>query len=136
MEPRCGRGAGGGESGTPAEVHRPLGDGGCDRAGAACVLIAALLTPGLARADAIDGNWCDSKGGYLEIRGPQILTPGGARMAGDYSRHAFRYVAPDGERHAGATIDMVLADEDTIHLVNVTAPDGTEVWRRCSAPVS
>ena len=72
----------------------------------------------------------------MEIRAPEILTPGGTRMPGDYPRHACRYVAPAGEDHAGATLDMVFVDEDTVHLVNTAAPDGIEVWRRCDAPVS
>jgi hypothetical protein len=100
------------------------------------LLTALLLNAAPAHADAIDGNWCNPEAGYMEIRGADILTPGGTRMAGDYSRHAFRYIAPAGETRAGATLDMVLVDDDTIHLVNTTAPDGIEVWRRCSAPVS
>ena len=67
-------------------------------------------------ADAIDGNWCHSDGRRFTIRGPEIVTPGGTRMEGNYSRHWFSYTAPAPEPGAGQTIFMALADENTVYL--------------------
>ena len=44
-----------------------------------------VLSAAPAFADAIDGDWChQASGRHLSIRGPQIVTPGGKRMEGDY----------------------------------------------------
>jgi hypothetical protein len=48
---------------------------------------AALLFAAPAQADAIDGDWCREDGKRMSIRGPDIVTPGGKAMRGDYSRH-------------------------------------------------
>lgn len=62
------------------------------------VLAVATLVLGVGtgplRADAIDGEWCDSNGQHFTIKGPEILTPEGTRTTGDYSRHAFSYRNP------------------------------------------
>ena len=103
------------------------------RRGASFVLAAAatlLLAPALARADAIDGNWCAADGRVMTIEGPRILTPGGHRITGDYSRHAFSYVVPAGESDAGATIAMVLLNEETVRLHPVNGAED-EIWHRC-----
>src|SRR5262245_16090896 len=49
-----------------------------------------------ARADAIDGEWCLGPA-HFAIDGPNILTPGGNRIQGNYSRHGFLYVVPANE---------------------------------------
>jgi hypothetical protein len=100
---------------------------------ASFVLVAAggsLLAPALAHADAIDGHGCAADGRVMTIAGASILTPGGTRMTGDYSRHAFSYVAPAGERDAGATIAMVLLNEETVRL-NPGNGAADEIWHRC-----
>lgn len=103
-------------------------------AGAAAM---ALLAVAPARADAIDGNWCHVDGRRFSIQGPQIVTPGGARLAGNYSRHYFSYVVPATELPAGQTIGMTLLDENTVHLRAATAADATpEVWKRCAPSIS
>lgn len=89
-----------------------------------------------ALADAIDGNWCHVEGGNLEIQGPKIMTPGGTRMTGEYSRHTFRYVAPNGERAAGSTINMALVDDETLHLLIEGGDGEIEIWRRCAVHTS
>jgi hypothetical protein len=96
------------------------------------VLIAAasLLAPTLAHADAIDGHWCAADGRVMTIEGPRVLTPGGRQITGDYSRHAFSYVAPVGERDAGATIAMVLLNEETVRLDPGNGA-ADEIWHRC-----
>ena len=101
----------------------------------AAFAIAALPVPAL--ADAIDGHWCNDKAGYMSIRGPDIVTPGGVPMQGIYGRHSFSYVAPTADPHAGETINMILLDEYTVHLTVGAAGDTPpEVWHRCQAPTS
>lgn len=105
----------------------------------AMLLAGAALACGLAspaHADAIDGNWCHPQRGQLEIRGPQVVTPGGASLTGNYSRHAYEYVAPAGEAFGGKTVNMALVDDETVHLLIVDGPSSIEVWHRCTAPVS
>jgi hypothetical protein len=85
-------------------------------------------------ADAIDGAWCH-EGVRLTISGPAIVTPGGAKTQGDYSRHAFSYVAPPSDSNSGTTISMRLLNEDTMQLrAGAQAP--TETWLRCGPPIS
>jgi hypothetical protein len=87
-----------------------------------------------ALADAIDGDWCHAEGGRLSISGPQITTPGGAKITGDYDRHHFSYVVPASEPGAGATVTMILLSELQMRL---RPPTGDEqLWRRCGKPVS
>jgi hypothetical protein len=66
----------------------------------------------------------------MTIAGPAITTPGGAAIAGAYTRHAFSYVVPAGERGAGGAVDMVMLDEDTIQL-DPGAGAELEIWQRC-----
>jgi hypothetical protein len=92
--------------------------------------LVSAIAPCVARADAIDGNWCAADGRVMTIEGPAILTPGGHRTTGDYSRHAFSYVVPDGESQAGSEIFMVLLNEETVEI----DPGGSaehEIWHRC-----
>jgi hypothetical protein len=92
--------------------------------------LVCAMAPCAARADAIDGNWCAADGRVMTIEGPVILTPGGHSITGDYSRHAFSYVVPDGESQAGSKVVMVLLNEETIEL---DPGGGTEheIWHRC-----
>ena len=98
------------------------------------VLFAALFVSGPARADAIDGNWCHEDGRRLTIKGPQLTTPGGAEIEGDYDRHGFVYVVPAREPDAGATISMVLLSETQMRMKAPSNPD--QLWRRCGKPIS
>ncbi|MEK9831462.1 MAG: hypothetical protein VW453_02615 [Rhodospirillaceae bacterium] len=102
---------------------------------AAATVLLLATTP--ANADAIDGDWCHPDLGRMEIRGPEIVTPGGTRLSGDYDRHGFRHTVPAGEPGPGARVDMVLVDDDTLHRIVAPSPDAAiEVWRRCRAQVS
>ena len=74
------------------------------------------MLAGPALADAIDGNWCHTDGRRFTIRGPEIVTPGGKRMEGNYSRHWFSYVAPAPEPGAGETDLHDAANENTVYL--------------------
>ena len=103
------------------------------------VTLALLAPAGSAWADAIDGHWCFADGRRLSISGPDLVTPGGKRMTGDYDRHAFAYVVPDGELGAGSTVFMVQLNEETIWVKIGTPPStasDSETWRRCSERVS
>ena len=92
-----------------------------------------LATPAL--ADAIDGAWCRDSGLRLMINGPAIVTAAGSKTQGDYSRHAFSYVAPAGDPGAGTTISMRLLSEETMQLrAGPQAP--VETWNRCGPPIS
>jgi hypothetical protein len=98
---------------------------------AAAAALATLAAP--ARADAIDGDWCADDGRHLSIRGPAITTPGGIETDGDYARHAFNYVVPEGEASAGQSVAMTLLNENT---VDVQADGRTETWLRCKPAIS
>jgi hypothetical protein len=100
---------------------------------AAAIMAASLLPAKPALADRIDGNWCYTDGRHLSIDGPAIITPGGTSMTGEYDRHGFRYVVPEGEADAGAQVDMIQFDDYTIQ-VTTTQPGGarrTETWKPC-----
>jgi hypothetical protein len=104
----------------------------------AAAALGLMLVAAPAFADAIDGDWChQASGRRFFIRGPQIVTPGGTSMAGDYSRHWFNYVVPAPEPGAGKTVFMQLLDENTVHLRlgDQTAAD-PETWIRCSPTTS
>ena len=104
---------------------------------------AAIVTlPGIARADSIDGDWClANTKKYMTIQGVQIVTPGGSRTEGNYSRHAFDYVIPPPEAQAGQTVAMILVNENTVNLivgakfVSRGAPN-VETWLRCNRPTA
>ena len=104
------------------------------------ILVRILLVGGLvfligastARADAIDGQWCLGSS-HFEINGPNIRTPGGNQITGNYDRHGFEYVVPANEDGAGTQIVMVLLNEETLRLTRGSQPP--ETWRRCK-PVS
>ena len=101
------------------------------RAAACLALFGALATP--ARADRVDGEWCDAKGLRIVIQGDVITTPGGARVSGSNRRHVFSYDAPAGEALAGH-VRFQQHDDD---LMRSTSDDaaGERDWRRCR-PVS
>ncbi|MBI2716368.1 MAG: hypothetical protein HYX37_18255 [Rhizobiales bacterium] len=102
----------------------------------AAIILSALAGPAL--ADAIDGNWCHSDGRRFSIRGPEIVTPGGKQMEGQYSRHWFNYTVPAPEAGAGETIFMTLANENTVHLRRGEQASGNpqETWVRCAPSIS
>ena len=101
--------------------------------GAAAALV---LGAGLAQADAIDGKWCRKDGRRMEIDGTRIITPGGADMTGDYSRHSFRYRVPEKEEHGGTLRFLRLRGENWVYAYPADQPGADpEIWERCT-PVS
>jgi hypothetical protein len=105
-------------------------------------LAAVLLPSGRAWADVIDGDWCATNDGrHLSIKGPEIVTPAGTRMQGDYTRHSFVYVVPRPEPGAGQTVAMQLINEETVNLrigasLAAAAQAPVQVWHRCAPRVS
>lgn len=101
----------------------------------AIAFIAGVSAATPALADAIDGDWCSDDRKRMSIQGPAIVTPGGHRIAGDYSRHAFSYVVPSGEEGAGATVNIQLLSES--HAQSRQGSDSKlRDWRRCRPDVS
>ena len=98
-------------------------------------MVLALCTlPQLARADAIDGEWCSEKGRRINIAGPSYSLSGGAKAEGAYTRHSFAFAMPAGEPEAGKPVDMVLQGETRIRVrIGESEP---EVWRRCPPGIS
>lgn len=94
-----------------------------------------LLSATAARADAIDGDWCLGPM-TMSIRGPDIVTPGGQRMKGDYTRHSFSYTVPAGEPGTGETVAMILRGEYLLHVRQGGQDAPLQEWRRCSSRTS
>src|SRR5215469_3956725 len=95
----------------------------------------------VARADAIDGNWCSADGKRMEIQGSAITTPAGTHWHGNYSRHYFTYEVPASDPGAGQTVYMALQNENTVHITMATdaqaaQKSAVEVWHRCPPAVS
>ncbi len=94
----------------------------------ALAALAATSVPCL--ADVIDGNWCNEKTGQsMQIEGPMIVTPGGTRIEGRYSRHAFFYTVPEREAGAGTAVHMQLLDENDVRVQ--VGEETAIVWKRC-----
>jgi hypothetical protein len=89
-----------------------------------------------ARADVIDGDWCNADGKRMKIRGPEIVTPGGQQTRGDYTRHSFVYVVPAGEAGAGETVSIILLSEYLAHARQGAADAPIQVWNRCPPGVA
>ncbi len=101
-------------------------------------LVAAgmLLQTAVAHADAIDGDWCSTNGRRMSILGEKITTPGGKRIQGNYSRHAFDYVVPDGEDGSGDIVSVILRGE-YLALSRQGPADGPLMeWHRCKETIS
>jgi hypothetical protein len=101
--------------------------------GLASFVLLAAASPAL--ADAIDGDWCRADGKRMSIHGPEIVTPGGNKINGDYDRHFFSYVVPAGEADAGAKVSITLLSEYLAHA-RVGADPTVHEWRRCQPGVS
>lgn len=94
-----------------------------------CAFTLAISFPTYSLADQIDGDWCNGNGKHINIEGATIKTPGGKIMTGNYDRHGFDYVSPEGEDHAGKTLKMQQFSDDHVEM---KLPDGsTERWRPC-----
>jgi len=99
-------------------------------------LILLIITSNIASADAIDGDWCRADGKRMSIHGPTIITPGGRYIRGEYSRHAFSYVIPQGETDAGEQVSITLLSEYLAHARQGKENAPVHVWNRCQPGVS
>ena len=97
---------------------------------------ALVLATGAARADAIDGDWCRADGKRISIRGPEIVTPGGQKIQGLYTRHYFEYVVPAGEAGANDKVFIALQNEQLAHARQGAADAPVQVWIRCLPGIS
>jgi hypothetical protein len=103
----------------------------------AAALVALVASVTLARADAIDGDWCAAEGNqHMTISGADITTPGGKQIKGNYSRHAFDYVVPDGEAGAGEKVNIFLRSEYFAVSRQGTSDAPLKEWRRCAVRTS
>ncbi|MHA1164538.1 MAG: hypothetical protein ACTSP0_03020 [Alphaproteobacteria bacterium] len=98
-------------------------------------VVSSLGAP--ARADAIDGHWCHKDGRRMSVEGPVIVTPGGTSMEGEYERHGFAYVVPEGEPGARSRVSMALQSEDVMRMFipgkgPLPSPPTVETWQRCN----
>ena len=98
--------------------------------------IGLLLQTGVSRADAIDGDWCSTDGMRMSIRAEKITTPGGNRINGNYSRHAFDYVVPQGEDGSGENVNIILRGEYLALSRQGPADAPLREWHRCKEGIS
>ena len=103
---------------------------------AATLSLVFVFNAGVARADAIDGDWCRADGKRISIRGPEIVTPGGQRIQGLYTRHYFEYVIPAGEAGANDKVLFTLQHESLAHARQGAANAPNQVWIRCLPGIS
>ena len=99
-------------------------------------LILLTITSNIASADAIDGDWCRTDGKRMSIHGPTIITPGGRYIRGEYNRHAFSYVIPEGETGAGEHVSIILLSEYLAHARQGKENAPVQAWNRCQPSVS
>ena len=97
-------------------------------------LALALLLPGWAAADEISGDWCSPEGASIRIQGGRVISPGGVEVAGQYSRHRYEFVIPEGESGAGSAFVMEQLSEDSARVT--IGQDPSEPWTRCRDVVS
>ncbi len=72
----------------------------------------------------------------MSINGPQIVTPTGKLLMGEYTRHTFSYTVPEGDPDAGTILSMILENEETVHVMRqdkmkAEKTPEVEVWQRC-----
>ena len=99
-------------------------------------LVLLLLAAGAAHADAIDGDWCSADGQRMSIQGATIVTPGGNKLQGNYTRHAFDYVIPAGEQGSGEPVNILLRGEYLAVSRQGAASAPLKEWRRCRETTS
>lgn len=93
------------------------------------VLTLVSLTSWPALADSLDGDWCNPEDGKLTIEGNTIITPSGNALAGEYGRHRFVYIAPEGDWNGGKRIVIQQFSDEMMEL---SVGDGhPHKWRPC-----
>jgi hypothetical protein len=84
-----------------------------------------------ARADVIDGDWCDPDGKHLAIKGNEITLPDGKMLNGAYTRHSFAYTIPENSENAGTQMIMRLMNENLMLSQPYRTPVQPVQWKRC-----
>lgn len=99
----------------------------------AAVAALFLLSASPALADRIDGDWCDKTGRHVKIDGPTVEIPSGKVIQGEYDRHGFRYVGPQGDPEAGVEVVMQQFSEEEIGVIRRVNGENQpmETWKRC-----
>jgi len=71
----------------------------------------------------------------MTIEGSRVIVPSGKAITGQYNRHHFDYVVPQGDDGAGAHVHADLLDEEdmivTITPPSATTPGAPTFWKRC-----
>ena len=100
---------------------------------ATSLTFAFLLLASSALADSIDGDWCNKDGSHLRIDGPAITLGAGQSIMGKYGRHAFSYIAPQGDPESGKEILFVQRSETEMRRVRdpMAMPEHEDIWQRC-----
>lgn len=98
---------------------------------ASIAALVLLTVPAI--ADSIDGDWCSPDGAHLRIEGPSITLGAGQSIMGKYDRHAFSYIAPQGDPESGKEIVFILRSETEMRRVRdpMAMPEHADIWRRC-----
>ncbi|KHQ53698.1 hypothetical protein [Mameliella alba] len=93
------------------------------------LMVCALLAPGTLAADEISGDWCAPDGQMLTIKGSRVVAPSGIETDGQYSRHRYQFVMPEGGHDAGVTVVIrQLSEEEALVSFDEGAPVS---WTRC-----
>jgi hypothetical protein len=103
------------------------------------ILLAAtalLLQTGIGHADAIDGDWCSTDGMRMSIRAEKITIPSGKQILGNYSRHAFDYVVPEGDNGSGDVVSIILRGEYLALSRQGSVEGPMREWHRCKEGIS
>jgi hypothetical protein len=72
----------------------------------------------------------------MTITGPSIVTPGGTRMQGSYTRHSFVYTVPANEPDSGQEVTMRLLSEMAVQVRAGPADRPSLIWHRCQPTTS
>ena len=98
-----------------------------------CALVLAVVSAGIAHADAIDGDWCNQDGSQILIDGNSIRLTDGTVVTGVYTRHKFSYIAPAGDAEAGKEILFAQRSEEEMRRVRdpQAMPEHADIWQRC-----
>jgi hypothetical protein len=92
-----------------------------------------ILLAFAAHADAIDGDWCNDDGSHVRIDGPKIELNSSKIVEGNYTRHEFTYIVPEGEWEAGVEVRFRQSSEELMRRMRKpdVMPEHSDLWRRC-----
>lgn len=101
----------------------------------AIMAIALVLLARPAAADPLDGRWCTFDGQRMSIDGQRIITPGGARMTGEYDHGSLVYGVRGYEPGTGFLVSLTPLDQESLRLVTNRRDVKPEIWHRCGPPM-